>query len=123
MPTARGLLVAHAGLALIVAGALFGARSLWQVGIALIALTAAAVGVVRRDRYRVSVTRRVSPERARPGQPVAVAIAVENSASRAAPLLLLEEHLSAGLFGGKRFALRGIEAGGRPGGKPPPPGP
>jgi uncharacterized protein (DUF58 family) len=115
LPTARGLLVALAGLALIVAGALFGARSLWQVGIALIALTAAAVGVVRRDRHRVSVTRRVSPERARPGQPVTVAIAVENSGSRAAPLLLLEEHLSAGLVGGNRFALRGIEAGGRRG--------
>jgi uncharacterized protein (DUF58 family) len=115
VPTARGWLVALAGLALIGAGTLFGTRSLWQFGVALIALTAAAVGVVRRDRHRVEITRRVSPERATPGQPVAVAVAVVNNGSRASPLLLLEEHLSAGLVGGNRFAVRGIEGGGRRG--------
>jgi uncharacterized protein (DUF58 family) len=105
--------VGLAGTALIGAGVLFGSRSLWQVGVALIALAAVAVGVVRSGRHRVTVTRRVTPERARPGQPVTVSIDVVNGGSRAAPLLLLEERLPAGLVGGNRFALRGIEAGGR----------
>jgi uncharacterized protein (DUF58 family) len=113
MPTARGWLVGLAGIAIIVTGTLFGSRSLWQVGVALIALPAVAVGVVRLGRHRVTVTRRLTPERARPGQPVTVSIEVVNNGTRAAPLLLLEERLPAGLAGGNRFALRGIEAGGR----------
>jgi hypothetical protein len=40
MPTARGWLVGLAGTALIGTGVLFGSRSVWQVGAALIALAA-----------------------------------------------------------------------------------
>jgi uncharacterized protein (DUF58 family) len=112
MPTRRGWLVAAIGGGLVVAGALFGTRSLWQVGLALIGLVAAALGVVRLGRHQLDIERALQPERARPGQPVTVAIRVTNKGAGSAPLLLLEEQVPEALSGANRFAVRGIEPGG-----------
>ena len=109
MPTGRGWLVAATGLVMIVAGSLFGARPLGQVGLALLVLVCMAVAVVRLGRHDVEITREISPLRAHPGQPVTVAMQVSNRGTSTAPLLLIEDRVPAGLSGDARFALRGIE--------------
>jgi uncharacterized protein (DUF58 family) len=110
--TSRGKLVAATGAGLFVAGALFGTQSLWQLGLALIALVGAATAVVRLGKHHLVIGRSLSPNRARPGQTVSVAIEIANKGTGSAPFLLLEERLPGGLAGGNRFAVRGIEPGG-----------
>lgn len=101
--------MAATGVATMVAGGLFGARSVEQLGVALIALAVIAVVVVRSGRHDVEVTRTISPERARPGQPVVLSLQVLNKGSGAVPMLLIEDRVPAGLTGSARFALRGVE--------------
>jgi uncharacterized protein (DUF58 family) len=112
VPTARGWLVAATGVAMVAAGSMFGARPLEQLGVALLVLVAIAVGVVRLGRHDLGVARRVSPERARPGQPVTIEMVVANRGQGSAPLLLIEDRLPHGLSGRARYAVRGIEAAG-----------
>ena len=112
MPTARGWLVAAIGFVLFVMGRVFGATPLEQVGFGLVVLVAVAVGVVRLGRHDIAVERSVTPERARPGQPVAVSLRLSNRGRGAAPLMLFEDRLPPGLGGASRFALKGVEAGG-----------
>jgi uncharacterized protein (DUF58 family) len=113
VPTTRGWLVVATGVAMVVAGSAFGTRPLEQLGVALVVLVAIAVGVVRLGRHDLTVSRRISPERARPGQPVIVAMAVANGGTGSAPLLLLQDRLPRGVAGRARYAIRGIEPGGR----------
>jgi uncharacterized protein (DUF58 family) len=94
---------------MLVAGSVFGARPLEQLGVGLVALVAIAVAVVRLGRHDLEVTRRVSPERALPGHPVTISMHVVNRGRGAAPLLLVEDRLPSGLAGNARFAIRGIE--------------
>jgi uncharacterized protein (DUF58 family) len=112
VPTSRGWLVVAAAAAMLVAGSIFGARPLEQLGVGLLVLVGMAVAVVRLGRHELVVTRRVSPQRARPGQPVHIALHLANRGSGAAPLLLIEDRLPRGLRGSARFAIRGIESGG-----------
>ena len=112
MPTTRGWLVAATGFALVVVGRIFGATPLEQVGFGLVVLVAVAVAVVRMGRHDIAVERSVTPERARPGQPVAVRLELTNRGRGGAPLMLFEDRLPAGLGGLSRFALKGVEAGG-----------
>ncbi|MDQ3784689.1 MAG: DUF58 domain-containing protein [Actinomycetota bacterium] len=112
MPTTRGWLVAGCGVILFAVGRLFGATPLEQVGSGLVVLLAVAVGVVRLGRHDIGVERSVTPERARPGQPVAVTLMLVNRGRGPAPLMLFEDHLPSGLGGVSRFALKGLEAGG-----------
>lgn len=113
MPTARGYLVALTSLALLVAGRAFGTPGVEQLGFGLLVLVLIAVGVVRLGRHDLTVERRLSPVRVGPGRPVTVTVEATNEGRGAAPLLLLEDRLPAGLAGSARFALHGIEPGGR----------
>ena len=112
MPTARGWLVATTGVVLILLGLVFGSTALEQLGLALAVLLALAVAVVRLGRHDLEVSRTIVPHRARPDQIVTLSIDIVNRGHGAAPLLLLEDRLPAGLSGGARFALYGIEAQG-----------
>jgi uncharacterized protein (DUF58 family) len=112
MPSARGLLVVTLGAVLLGVGITFGARSLEQLGFALVALTAVALVVVRMGRYNLTVTRTVVPQRARPGQEVGLEFQIANRGRRAAPLLLFEDRLPGGVAGSARFSLQGIKPGG-----------
>lgn len=112
MPTTRGWLVAASGVVLVVVGRLFGATPLEQVGFGLAVLVAIAVGVVRLGRHDIGVERSVTPERARPGQPVSVTLTLVNRGRGPAPLMLFEDRLPSGLGAVSRFALKGVEAGG-----------
>jgi uncharacterized protein (DUF58 family) len=109
VPTGRGWLVAGVGVAMLVAGSLFGARPLEQLGVGLVALLLLALGVVRFGRHELDVSRHLAPERARPAQPITVSLHVLNKGRGTAPLLLVEDRLPSGLSGSARFAIRGIE--------------
>ncbi|MEA2434513.1 MAG: hypothetical protein QOG54_1970 [Actinomycetota bacterium] len=113
MPNVRGWLVGAAGVGLFVAGLLFGAQPLEQVGFGLIVLVIGAVAVVRLGRHDLEITRTVSPERARAGQPVQVTLRFTNRGRGSAPLMLLEDRLPKGLAGRGRFTLNGVEPEGR----------
>ena len=113
MPTSRGWLVAATGNTLFVAGLIFGARALEQLGVALIALVLIALGVVRLGRHDLAVERAIVPERARAQQEVTVNLTLNNRGGGPAPLLLLEDRLPARLPGRSRFTLNGVEPAGR----------
>src|ERR671919_2306011 len=113
MPTARGWLTIGLGAALWGAGRTFGAGPLEQIGFSLLVLVVIATVIVNSRRHRLEVHRRVSPERARSGQPVEVRLAIRNEGRGSAPLLLLDDRIPLELAGNARFALNGVEPGGR----------
>lgn len=112
MPTLRGWLVGATAVALLVAGRLFGAGAVEQLGFALLALVFVAVAVVRLGRHDLSVERRVTPNRVPASQPVTSEIRIGNKGKGSAPLLLLEDRLPPGLAGSARLAVHGVEPGG-----------
>ena len=112
MPTRRGLLLASAGIALWVAGRIFGSQAVEQLGFAMLVLVGIAMAVVRMSRHDLTVSRRITPERARAHQPVTVTLTIENQGRGRAPLVMLDDHVPVGLAGRARFVLPGLEAGG-----------
>jgi uncharacterized protein (DUF58 family) len=112
LPTPRGYLVVLTALGIWATGRALGAAPLDQIGFALLALVAIAIGVVRFGRHEIRVERRLTPERARSGQPVTVTLRVHNDGRGHAPLLLLEDRIPSGVVGNARFAVNGLEPGG-----------
>ena len=112
MPTARGWLICVTGVALWIAGRAFGAAALEQLGFGLLSLVVIAVIVVKTGKHKISVSRRVAPDRVQAGREVIVTLKISNEGRGAAPLLLLEDHIPSELSGRARFALNGIESGG-----------
>lgn len=113
VPTARGWLIAGTGMALAIAGLIFGASAVQQLGFALIALVLLAIAVVRLSKQDLAVERAIVPERARADQDVTITLSLRNRGGAAAPMLLLEDRLPARLPGRSRFTLNGIERNGR----------
>ena len=101
-----------AGLALWVAGRVFGSQPVEQIGFGICALVAFAVGVVRLGRHDLHVRRRIVPERTRAHQPVTVTLDVSNKGRGRAPLVMLEDRVPPGISGRSRFVLPAIESGG-----------
>lgn len=112
MPTARGWSIVATGVALWVAGRLFGASVLEQLGFALIVLVIIAVVVVRMARHDLEVVRTVSPARTGAGRTIALNYRVTNGGRGPAPLVLLEDRLPSSVRGAARFALNGLEPDG-----------
>ena len=112
MPTPRGWLVALLGAGIAIVGRVFGSQPVVQLGYALLILVIAALIVVRLGRHDLHASRNVSPERARPGEPVTATISIANSGRGSAPLLLAEDVLPSGVGGNSRLAVHGIERGG-----------
>lgn len=112
MPTLRGWIVAALGAGLAIAGRAFASQTLVQLGYALIILMLVSIVVVRLGRHELNVGRKLSPERARPGEPIESTIRLENRGRGSAPLLLVEDRLPPGVGGKARFAVHGIERGG-----------
>jgi uncharacterized protein (DUF58 family) len=100
------------GLAIWIAGYIFGATPLEQLGFAFVVLTGLAVGVVRLGRHDLEVVRSVTPERVGAGRPITVSLHVRNKGRGSAPLVLIEDRLPLGLRGRARFALHGVEPDG-----------
>jgi uncharacterized protein (DUF58 family) len=113
LPTARGWLTVGLGASLWGAGRIFGSGPLEQIGFALLVLVVIATVIVNSRRHRLDVDRKVSPQRARSGQPVEVKLSFANEGRGSAPLLLLDDRIPLELAGNARFALNGVEPGGR----------
>ena len=112
MPTARGWLICVLGVGLWISGRAFGAGALEQLGFGLIALVVIALIVVKTGKHRISVSRRISPDRVQAGREVIVTLEMNNEGKGSAPLLLLEDHIPSELSGRARFAINGVEARG-----------
>ncbi len=112
MPTARGALIALLGLGVWVAGRIFGAQALEQLGFGLIALLFIALAALHLGSHELHVSHVVNPERVQAGKEATVAITLENSGKGDAPLVLLEDKLPSELPGRARFAFSGLESGG-----------
>jgi uncharacterized repeat protein (TIGR01451 family) len=93
----------------LLAGIAFGATPLEQLGVGLAVLVVVAIVVVRLGHHDLQVTRRIAPDRARPGQRITLTIDILNRGSGPAPLLLLEDRVPSGVSGSARFALQGVE--------------
>lgn len=113
MPTARGWLIATAGVALWVTSSALGVTALSQLGFGLIALVVIAAAMVRIGKHDVRITRSLSPERVQSGREIKATLTLENQGRGSAPLLLLEDRIPAELSGRARFAIRGIEPRGK----------
>ena len=113
MPTARGWLTIGLGAAMWAAGRTFGSSPLEQIGFALLILVVIATVIVNSRRHQLQIHRTVTPERARSGQPVHVKLTIGNEGRGSAPLLLLDDKIPLELAGNARFALNGVEPGGR----------
>jgi uncharacterized protein (DUF58 family) len=112
VPTARGWLISVTGVALWICGRAFGAGALEQLGFGLLSLVLIAVFVVKTGKHRITVARRVSPDRVQSGREVIVTLQMDNEGRGSAPLLLVEDQIPSELSGRARFAINGIESGG-----------
>ena len=90
MLTARGWALTAASAALLVLGRLLGIRELFELGIGLATLIAAACIVVRRHRRETRQERAVLPSEAYPGALVTVEVTIAAGRRRSVPLLFVD---------------------------------
>lgn len=109
-PRGRGFL-AGAVLALFF-GEVLGERDLIRVAVLLAVLPILAVLVVSRSRYRIRLTRTVTPARVQAGQDARVLLRLENLSRLPTGTLLMEDTLPYVLGGRPRFVLRRVESTG-----------
>lgn len=113
MPTARGWIIAGAGIALWVTGVLLGTEALQQLGFGFGALVVAAVLVLRFTRHDLRVSRAVSSPQVVAGQDVTIAIKLDNLGDAKTPTLVIEDRVPADLGSGARFVIDGLRPGGQ----------
>jgi uncharacterized protein (DUF58 family) len=109
MLTRQGWMVGLGGIALVVAGRLFGAYELFIFGTALVALlviTAVVVGLTRLD---LEVARELHPPMVHAGSPSRVDLRVRNRGRRRTPVLRLRDEVSG--TRGARLLLGPLAAG------------
>ncbi len=108
MPSGRGVLVFVAGIGLWLVARFVGSPTLHIVAVGLVALPFAAGVFARWGRQHLTMTRRLSDARVRPGQPVSVELEMENHAPTSTSFLLLEDRLPAALGRPARLVLAGL---------------
>ncbi len=100
MPTRAGWALAGLGAGTIILGRLFGWLELFVVGVALMALTAFAVVLVRVRSLSLGVRRTVRPARLHVGESARVELAVANRSRFSTPVLTLRDPV-AGTIGAR----------------------
>jgi uncharacterized protein (DUF58 family) len=108
MPSARGLAVFGAGIALWIAARFLGSPDLHIVAVGVVLLPLVAVAFVRWNRHRLLVTRRLSATKVVPGQRVTVDLEIENDSPVSTSFVLLEDHMPPSLGRPARLVLTGI---------------
>lgn len=108
--TTRGASFAGCGVVLVAAGMLLGQPDITRVGVLLLALTAAALLLVRRHGLRFELSRTVSPVRVAIDERALVTLRLRNTESRATPVLMAEESVDGTLGDRPRFVLRPLPA-------------
>jgi uncharacterized protein (DUF58 family) len=111
--TVRGRLFLAAGATTIVYAVIVGQTPLIRVGVLISALPVLAALWLGRSRYRLALTRTVSPQLVAAGQPSEVQLALTNESRTPTGVLLLEDHLPYVLGTRPRFVLEGIGHGWR----------
>ena len=109
--TLRGRSFVAAGLTAVVCAAALGQQPLVRVGVLVTALPLVAAAVLGRSRYRLSLHRRVSPQRLAAGQPARVTLSLTNQGRVPSGVLLLEDRLPYVLGTRPRFVVEGIGRG------------
>ncbi len=111
--TLRGRAFLAAGIAIIAAAIVVGHSSLVRIGVLIAVLPLLTAWWVARSRYRLALTRTVTPQTVAAGQPATVALTVSNDARAPTGVLLLEERLPYVLGTRPRFVLDGLGQGWR----------
>lgn len=111
--TVRGRVFLAAGVTTIVCAIIVGQTPLVRVGVLVVALPLLAALWIGRSRYRLALTRTVSPQLVAAGQSARVQLTLTNEARTPTGVLLLEDHLPYVLGTRPRFVLEGIGHGWR----------
>ncbi len=110
--TPRGRAFLAAGAAASVCSLLLGQRALLRVGVLLLVLPLAGALVVGRARYRLALTRTITPMRVVAGAPARVRLELDNLTRAGTRVLLAEDRVPYALGAPPRFVLDRL-AGGR----------
>lgn len=111
--TGRGRSFLAAGITAVVCSIVLGQTALTRVGVLLVALPLLAALVIGRSRYRLAMTRIVSPQLVAAGQQAQVTLEVLNEGRTPTGLLLLEDQVPYVLGTRPRFVIDGIGHGWR----------
>jgi uncharacterized protein (DUF58 family) len=111
--TTRGRSFAAAGTAAGVCALFLGQRDLMRVAALLLVLPLAAALVLGRTKYRLALTRTISPPRVVAGTTARVRLEVENLTRVPTRVLLAEDHLPYTLGAAPRFVLAKLPGGHR----------
>lgn len=111
--TVRGRCFLAAGVSAAVCSFVLGQSTLLRVGVLLIALPLLTAYAVARSRYRLSLTRTVTPSVVTAGQAAEVALTLRNDGRMPSGALRVEEQLPYALGSRPRFVLERIEHGWR----------
>ncbi|WP_374773580.1 DUF58 domain-containing protein [Streptomyces sp. NBC_01310] len=111
--TTRGRSFLAAGIAAAACAYVLGQGELLRVGLLLILLPLICVYALHRTRYRVSGSRRLSPERVPAGAEARVQLRMDNVSRLPTGLLMLQDRVPYVLGPRPRFVLDRVEPGGR----------
>jgi len=109
--TTRGASFAGAGIVLVVAGVLLGQHDVTRVGILLLALTTAALVLVRRHGLRLDVVRTALPSRVAIDERAVVTVRIRNVEPTPSPVVMAEESIDYALGDRPRFVLPALRPG------------
>lgn len=109
--TIRGRAFIAAGITAIVCAVVLGQPALNRVGVLILALPLITAAVLGRSRYRLALTRAVSPQLIVAGSPARVDLALTNEGRTPSGVLLLEDQVPYALGTRPRFVLEGIGRG------------
>lgn len=111
--TRRGRILLSAGLTTVACAIVVGQAPLIRIGVFVALLPLLAAAWIGRSRYRLALTRTVSPQVVAAGQSARVGLALTNEARTPTGVLLLEENIPYVLGTRPRFVLEGIGQGWR----------
>jgi uncharacterized protein (DUF58 family) len=109
--TTRGRSFISAGVASAVCAVLLGQEDLLRVAVLLIALPLSCAAMLTRARYRVGLTRTVTPNRVSAGAPLRVRLELQNLARLSTRVLLAEDRVPYALGAPPRFVLDRMPGG------------
>jgi len=109
--TTRGRSFISAGLASAICAVLLGQEDLLRIAVLLIALPLACAAMLSRTRYRIGLTRTVTPSRVSAGAPLRVRLELQNLARLATRVLLAEDRVPYALGAPPRFVLDRMPGG------------
>lgn len=111
--TPRGRSFLAAGGAAFVCSLVLGQRDLLRVAVLILSLPVLSAVIVRRARYRLALTRTISPVRVVAGSPARVRLELDNLARVSTRVLLAEDRVPYTLGAAPRFVLDRLSGGRR----------